>query len=170
MSDAVLQLRLLGLPAGRSQVRGRVEFTALDAAQEAEPYDVQLTADVDNFGARVRIAGAIAGRARSTCHRCLATFDREVRSSLDLLLQRGAVAAGEENDEVIAVPETETDFDLTPWVREAVLLEEPIQLLCAHDCRGLCSSCGADLNRGACGCGPRDDPRWAPLRDLRLEP
>jgi uncharacterized protein len=37
-------------------------------------------------------------------------------------------------------------------VREAVVLEEPIQLLCRSDCRGLCAQCGQDWNQGPCGC------------------
>lgn len=170
MSDAPLQLRWTGLPEGHSRLEGRVEFTALDAAEEDEAYDVALTADVDNFGSRIRITGRIEGHARSTCHRCLESFDRVVCSTLDLMLQHGGTAGAEDSDEILAIPATESVVDLTPWVREAVLLEEPIQLLCASDCRGLCSSCGANLNSGPCACGPRDDPRWAPLRELRLEP
>ncbi len=43
---------------------------------------------------------------------------------------------------------------IDPDVRDEIILEHPIRILCKPDCRGLCLSCGADLNQGACGCKP----------------
>ena len=39
----------------------------------------------------------------------------------------------------------------------ALLLEIPLIPLCDDDCKGLCSTCGANLNEGPCGCAPGDD-------------
>lgn len=53
---------------------------------------------------------------------------------------------------------------------QAAALECPSKLLCGDACRGLCPSCGANLNRSACTCRPAPDPRlaaleeWKPLR------
>ena len=38
------------------------------------------------------------------------------------------------------------ELDLVEPVREAISLAEPITLLCREDCRGLCPTCGIDLN------------------------
>ena len=39
--------------------------------------------------------------------------------------------------------------------------------LCSEDCKGLCSTCGADLNEGECGCSKGNiDPRWSQLLDI----
>ena len=47
----------------------------------------------------------------------------------------------------------------------------PLAPLCAADCRGLCPTCGADLNQGGCGCVPDTvDPRWTALDVLRGDP
>jgi uncharacterized protein len=43
-------------------------------------------------------------------------------------------------------------IDLEPMLRELLLLAIPMAPLCAPECRGLCPSCGADLNRESCGC------------------
>src|SRR5215218_4717895 len=61
------------------------------------------------------------------------------------------------------------DFvDLEPLAREALVLDLPLAPLCREDCRGLCPTCGADLNLGDCDCPPADiDPRWAALDVLR---
>jgi len=63
-------------------------------------------------------------------------------------------------------------IDLEPMAREAVVLGLPLAPLCRPDCKGLCPSCGADLNQGPCGCPPAAaDPRWAALDALRpLDP
>ena len=39
-------------------------------------------------------------------------------------------------------------------VRDEIILDYPIRILCKPDCKGLCLSCGANLNEGACGCEP----------------
>ncbi|HEX2119129.1 MAG TPA: DUF177 domain-containing protein, partial [Acidimicrobiales bacterium] len=60
-------------------------------------------------------------------------------------------------------------IDLEPLAREALTLDLPLAPLCAEDCRGLCATCGADLNLGDCDCPPvAADPRWAALDVLRL--
>lgn len=64
------------------------------------------------------------------------------------------------------------DFiDMEPLVREALLLDLPLAPVCSPECRGLCPSCGADLNLGPCGCPPPvTDPRWAALDALQIDP
>ena len=37
-------------------------------------------------------------------------------------------------------------------VRDEIILEHPIRILCSPDCRGLCSFCGANLNEETCNC------------------
>ena len=42
-------------------------------------------------------------------------------------------------------------------VRQMLILEIPMKLICREDCRGLCPKCGANLNDGACACAKRSD-------------
>jgi uncharacterized protein len=39
-------------------------------------------------------------------------------------------------------------------IRDEILLEHPIRILCKPDCRGLCPFCGMNLNEGPCDCKP----------------
>jgi len=41
---------------------------------------------------------------------------------------------------------------IDPDIRDEILLENPIRILCRPDCRGLCAFCGANLNEGSCDC------------------
>lgn len=62
-------------------------------------------------------------------------------------------------------------LDLQPLVRDALMLELPLAPLCSDDCRGLCPTCGADLNESSCDCGVTpSDPRWSALEALKAEP
>jgi uncharacterized protein len=54
--------------------------------------------------------------------------------------------------------------DLRPVIREQWLLNVPSFAQCRPDCRGICATCGTDLNAGACECAPAADSRWEALR------
>jgi uncharacterized protein len=65
----------------------------------------------------------------------------------------------------------EGELDLGSWARDALALALPTQIVCREDCLGLCAVCGENLNQA----GPEHaherepDPRWAALRELKLE-
>lgn len=61
-----------------------------------------------------------------------------------------------------------TDFlDLTDEVREAIILALPGYPVCSDTCKGLCMTCGKDLNKGECTCRQAgNDRRWAALEGL----
>jgi uncharacterized protein len=58
-------------------------------------------------------------------------------------------------------------LDLAEAIREYALLEMPMQVFCREDCKGLCPTCGADLNEGPCDCrNDEGDERFAALKSL----
>ena len=60
-------------------------------------------------------------------------------------------------------------IDFEPILREQLLLSLPMYVVCRDDCRGLCSSCGQDLNERPCSCEPAGiDSRLAILKDIKL--
>jgi uncharacterized protein len=62
-------------------------------------------------------------------------------------------------------------IDLSELVRQLLNLHLPSRSLCRPDCRGLCPSCGQDLNESSCSCAESEvDPRLAALTQLRLDP
>ncbi len=62
--------------------------------------------------------------------------------------------------------------DLGPLLRDTVVMEVPVRVLCREDCQGLCPVCGTDRNVTDCGHRPGEepDPRWAKLADLDVPP
>lgn len=79
-------------------------------------------------------------------------------------------AASFELDEIDAEPFDGKTIDLDPVVREQVLLALPVTVVCRDDCKGLCSTCGQDLNEKDCGHGKvkEVDVRLAKLKDIKL--
>lgn len=60
-------------------------------------------------------------------------------------------------------------INLTPDVREDILLALPMVMVCSDTCRGLCKVCGVNLNREKCRCQRRDQENaWRILDGLRL--
>lgn len=80
-------------------------------------------------------------------------------------------AASFELDEIDAEPFDGKTIDLDPVVREQVLLALPVSVVCREDCKGLCPTCGQDLNEQDCGHGKTKevDVRLAKLKDIKLK-
>jgi len=95
--------------------------------------------------------GKLQTTVGASCRRCLAPVIRPVTTSVDVLFSEDP-----ENDDpsVYVIPPNEKSLDLTPAVREELILAAPDYLLCREDCRGLCPRCGKDLNEGPCDCIP----------------
>lgn len=113
----------------------------------------------------ILVTGRVQGDAVMQCARCLNEFRQDVTLRVCELFAGPGHEASEDAD-VYQVEGVE--IDLEPMVRDAVTLALPLNPLCRKDCKGLCGTCGTDLNQGSCDCQEDDfDPRWAALSDLR---
>jgi uncharacterized protein len=130
-----------------------------------EPEQVDATLDVSRmthggYALRLRFAAGLSG----PCMRCLEdaapTFEVDARE----VDQAGG------GDELNSPYVDGEELDVAAWARDAYALALPAQLLCREDCAGLCPQCGANLNEEPGHEHERaPDPRWAKLRELRLE-
>lgn len=69
----------------------------------------------------------------------------------------------DDNDEYIILQDGMLDLD--DLFDMCITLNFPSKLLCDDGCKGLCVKCGANLNKGDCGCPKKDiDPRLEKLR------
>ena len=148
---------------------GTIDFRTRDFRQVA-PLTVELAAELD--GNEIHIVGRLATQLELVCARCLEPVKQELAPSFDLRYRPVAAISREEEIELRA-QEVEVGFYtgeglfLADLLAEQVHLAMPMKVLCREDCRGLCPSCGANLNRERCRCGPRAvDPRLAPLAAL----
>lgn len=107
------------------------------------------------------VGGTAAAAWHDQCRRCLAP----VGETLTVVLEELFV---HESSDPEAWRIVESQIDLAPMVREAILLALPSAPLCRPDCPGLCATCGADRSEGPCRCRPEaGDDRWGALDALR---
>jgi uncharacterized protein len=139
--------------------------------QEGDPVPsapLRVTGRLSTAGAgRYYWHGRIEGDVSIPCRRCLSDATAHVAGDEHIIF----VEADDEeadNPDVYPLDPRADEIDLRPALREQWLLSAPAYLLCREDCKGLCPTCGADLNAGGCDCPPQQsrDPRWDALRKL----
>jgi uncharacterized protein len=134
-----------------------------------EPVRVDLRAQFVGDGVLVR--GRIHARLERECRRCLAPVPIEVDDDVTLLYEP---LSGEDEDqldgEVYPLPERGDELDLRPALREQLLLRVPDFVVCSESCRGLCPTCGTNLNDTTCECVPATaESPWAELKKLKFD-
>ena len=124
-------------------------------------------------GSEIFIEGALDAATKAACSRCAEEVDLSNHRSFRYVLAPRNMS--DENDLALKAEDLEFSFyggdeiDLTPLIREQVLLALAERPLCREECRGLCPHCGANLNQGDCGCSVTGlDPRLAVLRSLKV--
>jgi uncharacterized protein len=138
----------------------------------------------------VRITGHLDTAAVGTCSRCLGPARLALAANVDVTLfpaqpthresdaERVVADTGAGDDDPLADLDTsggmsgtfqDGRIDAGAILREVLLLELPIQLLCQESCAGLCDQCGQNLNLGPCGCVREHvDPRWEGLKSVKV--
>ena len=127
----------------------------------------------------VEVEGTVDTRVQLTCGRCLESFTMVVTNEFALTYVRQGPDLTEQSEPEDVELKAE-DFgliyfqgetiDLQEGIQEQVVMAFPIRPLCAEECKGLCQTCGANLNLGDCGCNPTSvNPRFAVLKNLRLD-
>ena len=156
---------LLHHPGARRRVRASSPLPNLAVTSSRVPAGTEVVVDavLECVSGGIVATGSIVTEWQGECRRCL----RPVHGALDASVRELFVEHPIEGE---SYPLRHAQIDLEPMAREAVVLELPAAPLCRDDCRGLCPTCGADLNEGSCECAPPPrDPRWAALEALRIE-
>lgn len=150
-------------PPGRSMLP--IEGTVALGMGEARAPETTLCGEltVQNLEGRVLASGTLQACGTAECARCLAAFRLDWEVPVDLMVLRD-VDTDETEGETLLILQRDGEVDLAEALRECAALSFPQSTVCRDDCRGLCASCGADLNAGPCGCAEEEiDPRWEGL-------
>ncbi len=109
-------------------------------------------------GEDILINGHIQAELKVACHRCLEPFEMNIESDLDLFFQPLTSKEEKEDLEDVSSEELEilhyqdNQINLSEEVRDTIILEMPMRLLCQKDCQGLCLKCGVNRNLESCSC------------------
>lgn len=149
--------RLRAAPGQLFSTIGQEEIPTLDWWGERLALEGPVQVKVGAFyqEERVFLTLEVKGRIHRRCSRCLAELVEEFH-----------------HKDFLEVPAKEGAFlELSPLIESGVRLAISPRPLCRPDCRGICPSCGADLNfedhRPGCRALSHElDPRLAKLKEL----
>jgi DUF177 domain-containing protein len=163
----------------REETGGRRSY---EFSEESLPLDEETTLDqivgsvrFTRTASGVLVDVSARGAVEMLCMRCLnpATtqiklhFRDEFHSKIEV--NTGMPLPEPDEEDPFFINENHL-VDLGEAIREYALLELPMQPLCKPDCKGICPTCGADLNTGLCNCRSDDsDERFAALKALLEE-
>lgn len=140
-----------------------VSVPHLEYGGEIYPFasPIRVKGTVENAGNRNYIVEAsIKAEINVPCFRCL-TITHEV---LDINFNRQYSDIAKDEETVIFRGD---EIKLLPDILDEIVLHIPGKILCNPDCKGLCPTCGVNLNTGSCRCDEaRIDPRMAALKKL----
>ena len=161
--------KLIDRPGESIPFETALDFSNLDFGGNC-PADEPVTASglIRNSAGVLRLSARLTTTLHCVCDRCTKPF------SLPLDLPAEAVLTADEDADEDGDLQTfslrDDCADLDEILTTAFVFGMPTKLLCDPDCKGLCPTCGADLNDGPCGCSKPVDPRLAALAQLLQEP
>lgn len=172
-----MQLSLRSLQDAHEHFEKRYE-PSLFSETSSDPFrvvsPVALSFDVDRQEeGRYRVAGRLTGELELNCGRCLEPFLLPVETEFDLRYVPRTENVGEgedevEEDDLSTAFYANDEIDLAQLIMEQFQLALPMKPLCTPDCKGLCPTCGTNLNTGSCDCSRTwEDPRFAALKSLK---
>ena len=121
------------------------------------------------------IRGRLEQKIALACDRCCTPVEHDMDAEFSYV----CVVGSEENETGLKETECrEEDYnklylkepviDIGDLLREQLLLNIPSRILCRKSCRGLCQTCGIDLNIDRCSCEQTEvDSPFAVLRRLK---
>lgn len=133
-----------------------------DRIKKASPLFLCL----ENVGkGKAEVKGKCELEFELACDRCLVPVPTKLLLQFERLVYAPGIKIPEEEDEQGFMDEYELNLELL--LEEELQLCWPTKILCKEDCKGICPSCGQNLNEGSCGCGTFvPDIRFANLMDI----
>jgi uncharacterized protein len=143
---------------------------------------VRASFEANFAGERIIVRVAVSADFSLPCSRCLEETGLVITGDMRYLFTlrpfredarkpRGggdSPPAPDGDVDVIELDGFQPEFDIAPYIWEALILHLPERILCREDCKGLCPVCGSDRNERDCGCAPGGaDPRLEVLRGLK---
>jgi uncharacterized protein len=138
----------------------------------------KVTADIDverEFD-HLRASGRVQVPAELCCSRCLATYQSDIDSSFTIIYRKESTRHSDVEEEIelcdddlISVVYSGDELDLSHEIEEQVAMEVPMKPLCEDGCKGLCPTCGTDLNAGTCSCPSESiNLKFSALKDFKV--
>lgn len=99
------------------------------------------------------------------CDRCLEPVPVEFNLTFSKNVDLSDEVQSDELDEKNYIDGYNLDVDKLLY--NEILIGWPMKILCSDTCKGICNTCGQNLNKGTCNCEDTSlDPRMSVIRDV----
>ncbi|WP_372797222.1 DUF177 domain-containing protein [Pontiella sp.] len=153
-----MKILVARIPEEGSEYEGDEPGAILHAEEEAfirNPEEVRYKLYAQRVSDELVVRGELGVNVDLQCARCSEFFSTRV-GVFDFLRAYPA-------------PDGTDSVDITEDLREEIMLHLPAFPLCSEECKGVCPQCGADWNKGSCGCKKDEGPSaWSALDGLNL--
>lgn len=133
---------------------------------------VEVDLSIQKTGGEYFCQGAVRADAIVECSRCLKPVNKELSGPTDFIVRPEGLKPSRgdalDDEDYVTLPHGDFRADLSPIVRQTLVLALEMMPLCSESCRGLCPICRKNRNEESCNCVvKRSDERWNALRTLQ---
>lgn len=160
-----------GLALGSHSYRFEIndDFFADKEYSEIQQGKVSVNLDVDRQETLLTLHFGLKGTVRVTCDRCADEFDLSIEDEHEFFLKLGTENA-EETDDVAVVDPDVHDFDVSTLIYEYIILAVPMHRVHPEgQCNPEVIALLAVNEESPTTDEETIDPRWAALKDIKLE-
>ncbi len=157
-----LQISVKSIPETGKELSLQLGKEWFDRWREEDPgleftqANIRGAVTLAKHGTDILIRGVLEGSLALSCSRCLESFAAQAATEFEVLLV--PAPQSEARDKELSAQELDLDVysgetvDLEALVREQIILLATLKPLCQESCRGLCPTCGTNLNGETCAC------------------
>jgi len=166
-----MKVELNKLKEGENILSKQESSSVLDLPDKHFSVPVEIKGTVDKRGKNYYFKITAETDGEFQCDRCLKQFNKSFHVELSFVFSKeNYFQDSEDQDDFHVVSEDTNEVDISHDIRDAILLEIPIRVLCSENCKGICSGCGAYLNEEKCTCEKDEiDPRWEMLKNIKFD-
>ncbi len=151
-------INLKELPQGKKQIHAILNRGELGISEHEK--DFELVGDVDTeitfikSRTTVNIRISVQYTLKLQCSRCLEWFEKRFSETESFVFREGEEKIKKEKslseEDIYTYFYATEEVDLSPLIRDIIILSVPMKPLCKPDCKGLCPVCGANWNKETC--------------------
>ena len=153
INGASLKIAFNGVVQGLDVVADEVAFTRPSAFEGV----------LENQGGTLKLEGMLNSVYTVKCYRCLKDLNR----NMNLEIKEDFLSPKADNtDEAYTYQNNSIDLDRV--LKDNIILNLPMKVLCSEECKGFCGDCGADLNVISCNCADmqKENPNMEALKNF----
>ena len=128
------------------------DIASLDLPEEIIGNTLSVKGKVMRLEDSVVVSGTGNASVGLICDRCLDNFD----TTVTFKFEREYILDRKEQNEDDLYVDKHLEIDLTPELRDEIILAVPTQNFCKTECPGICPYCGVNLNHETCKCDNKE--------------